>query len=207
MSAIYLVRHGEVENPLDLIYGRLPGFGLSERGRAQVARTGQHLAEQLDGVPRIVSSPLLRAQQSARILMDELQLETLPTDERLIEADSGLEGMPRGLKIGRMVRGLVDRDRRRKAERPSAVVRRMAAGVREHWAEDEGRDLIVVAHQFPIMMARVALERGVTGSGGPRLVRAAPWLFMRGRCGLASVSTMRFERGGLASCSYWHPAD
>ena len=30
---LYLVRHGEVHNPDAVIYGHLPGFGLSECGR------------------------------------------------------------------------------------------------------------------------------------------------------------------------------
>ena len=58
MGVVHLVRHGEVENPRGVIYGRLPGFGLSARGRAQVEETAAYLAEQLDDPPLVVSSPL-----------------------------------------------------------------------------------------------------------------------------------------------------
>ncbi len=32
-TIVHLVRHGEVANPTGVLYGRLPGFGLSEDGQ------------------------------------------------------------------------------------------------------------------------------------------------------------------------------
>src|SRR5262249_58111696 len=37
MTRVYLVRHADVENPRHILYGHLPGFPLSEHGRAQAA--------------------------------------------------------------------------------------------------------------------------------------------------------------------------
>ncbi|MFK7988530.1 MAG: histidine phosphatase family protein [Sandaracinaceae bacterium] len=203
MGRLHLVRHGEVDNPSGVIYGRLPGFGLSARGREQVARAGEHLASRLGSAPRLVASPLQRTQQSARILMEHLGVGELELDERLIEADSGFEGFPRGLRIQRMARALLDPTRRRRAERPSRVLARMAEAVRE-WRSKTSGELVIVSHQFPILMARVALERGVHVGGGPRLVRGLPWAFVRGGCALASVSTM--ELGSrAANRTYWAP--
>ncbi|MCB9595154.1 MAG: histidine phosphatase family protein [Sandaracinaceae bacterium] len=206
MGAVHLVRHGEVENPDGVIYGRLPGFGLSAEGREQAARTAAYLARQVDGAPRVVASPLLRAEQTARILMEPLGVDELAIDERLTEAMSGLEGLPRRFTVRGFARRFLDPGRRKEAERPGAVARRVAAAVRELRAEtDAHRDLVIVSHQFPIAVGRVALERGVTEREGPRLVRAAPWLFMRGRCGLASVTTLRFDASGRATRTYWEP--
>ena len=44
-SVVHLVRHGQVHNPDGILYGRLPGYGLSEIGRAMA----QRLAEK--GIP------------------------------------------------------------------------------------------------------------------------------------------------------------
>ena len=44
MTTLYLVRHGEVHNPTGIIYGRLPGFGLSENGRVQLGHAADLLA-------------------------------------------------------------------------------------------------------------------------------------------------------------------
>ena len=38
-TVVHLVRHGEVHNPKKLLYGRLPDFHLSSRGRSMAART------------------------------------------------------------------------------------------------------------------------------------------------------------------------
>jgi broad specificity phosphatase PhoE len=34
-TLVHLIRHGEVSNPHGVLYGRLPGFHLSEDGRLQ----------------------------------------------------------------------------------------------------------------------------------------------------------------------------
>ena len=42
-TTLHLLRHGEVHNPTGVLYGRLPGYHLSERGRAQAQATGLRL--------------------------------------------------------------------------------------------------------------------------------------------------------------------
>ena len=39
-TCISLLRHGEVDNPQEVYYGRLPGFGLSAEGRRQAQHAG-----------------------------------------------------------------------------------------------------------------------------------------------------------------------
>ena len=56
---IHLIRHGEVDNPRDVVYADMPGFGLSETGRRQAEAAGSYLAA--TPLVRIVSSPLDRA--------------------------------------------------------------------------------------------------------------------------------------------------
>ena len=83
MTTLYLVRHGEVDNPQGIIYGRLPGFGLSDRGREQIARAAEIL--RANGPPTVLyASPLQRAQESAAILSEQLGI-AMETDERIIE--------------------------------------------------------------------------------------------------------------------------
>ncbi len=87
MTTLYLVRHGEVYNPQGIIYGRLPGFGLSARGQEQLKSAATLL--RADGPPTILyASPMQRAQESATILSEALGLE-IHTDERLIETSIG----------------------------------------------------------------------------------------------------------------------
>ena len=44
-SIVHVMRHGQVENPTGVLYGRLPGFGLSALGREMAERMGQFWAE------------------------------------------------------------------------------------------------------------------------------------------------------------------
>ena len=43
-TTVHLVRHGEVRNPERILYGRLPGYRLTERGEKMAAMVGDHLA-------------------------------------------------------------------------------------------------------------------------------------------------------------------
>ncbi len=63
---IHFVRHGAVENPEQLFYGRLAGFPLSAQGRMEAQAAAQALSE----VPlaAIFSSPQQRALQTAELI-------------------------------------------------------------------------------------------------------------------------------------------
>lgn len=94
---VHLVRHAEVENPDKVIYGLLPGFVLSARGRAQAAATAERIASSARLPLAIVASPLERAQETARAIASRLGVEEVVTDPLVTEAASGLDGLPRRL--------------------------------------------------------------------------------------------------------------
>ncbi len=54
-TTLYIVRHTDVHNPADILYGRLPRFRLSDLGLQQAERTAQVLAE--EPVAAFYSSP------------------------------------------------------------------------------------------------------------------------------------------------------
>ena len=56
MTRVYLLRHADVENPRRVLYSHLPGFPLSERGRAQEVEVGKRLRDR--GIGRSLHSPL-----------------------------------------------------------------------------------------------------------------------------------------------------
>src|SRR5688572_20018142 len=63
---VHLVRHGEVANPQRVIYGRLPGFVLSVRGRTEAEQAARRLQEREVGA--IYASPLERTVETATII-------------------------------------------------------------------------------------------------------------------------------------------
>ncbi len=68
-TTLYFVRHGQVENPKNIVYARLPRFRLSELGRSQAAEAGQILKDVQPAV--IYTSPMLRTRQTAEIIARE----------------------------------------------------------------------------------------------------------------------------------------
>jgi broad specificity phosphatase PhoE len=211
---LHLVRHGEVENPRGLIYGALPGFGLSGRGRAHVREAAAHLRGLQVGAAEIVSSPLLRAVESAELLARELGLADSPRlDARLTEAGSWLEGLPRGFAPAAVVGRWLDPASRARHEPPGQVLARMVAVLSElrgHATGTAPRQVVIVSHQFPIRLARLAAQRGLLAAdpasrpAAGMLLARAPWLFARARCALGSVTSLAFEAGRV-TIDYWEP--
>ena len=161
-SRLYLIRHADVENPNKVLYGHLDGFQLSALGRAQAAALGDRL--RAEDLKRIVSSPLARAVETARLINEGLdQPATLETDPELREAEFSryLQGLPywqtplrRPLWfVHKARRGLVPGDESiaKLGGRVIAVVRRLA---REH----PGERIAVLSHADPLNAAWILLE-------------------------------------------------
>jgi len=88
-STVYVVRHGEVENPQKILYGRQPGWRLSQRGQ-EMAKAVSDWSKELD-LGALHVSPLQRAQETAAPIASAHSLK-IHTDERLIEAANIFEG-------------------------------------------------------------------------------------------------------------------
>lgn len=94
-TRMLLIRHADVENPRRVLYGHLPGFVLSELGRAQAEELGRRL--QGSGLARIVHSPLDRARETAELIRRQLSPPVpLVAENELREAEFSryLQGVP-----------------------------------------------------------------------------------------------------------------
>ena len=100
-SVVHLVRHGEVANPQGVLYGRIPGFHLSEDGRLMAKAAADFLAGR--DVTVLMSSPLERAIETAEPLAAQFGL-TAVIDDRLIEPWNHFEGMTFGIGDGALRR-------------------------------------------------------------------------------------------------------
>jgi broad specificity phosphatase PhoE len=94
LARLYLARHCDVANPRGVLYGYLPGFGLSEKGLAQAESLGSRLAAHPIRVIR--TSPLERARQTAGIIARHLDSPEVIPDDDLVEARFSLylQGVP-----------------------------------------------------------------------------------------------------------------
>ena len=88
---VHLVRHGEVFNPDRVLYGRLPNFGLSDRGALMAQAAAAQIAALNRPISALICSPLQRTQESAAPVAKLLGLTPI-IDERIIEPTHVFEG-------------------------------------------------------------------------------------------------------------------
>jgi probable phosphoglycerate mutase len=86
MTVFHLLRHGEHGLLGRVLAGRMPGVGLTERGRAEIAAVAERLAG--EPIAAIYASPLQRTRESAEIVAARLQLPIEFRDD-VIELDFG----------------------------------------------------------------------------------------------------------------------
>jgi probable phosphoglycerate mutase len=93
MGRLLLIRHGESEGNRERVFTRTPEVPLTEAGRAQVRRAAEWIAVRYRPVG-VVSSPFLRARQTAAVLGEWLALP-VRVEEGLREQSYGeLAGQP-----------------------------------------------------------------------------------------------------------------
>ena len=73
MNNLFL-RHGEVNNPKNIHYSNLPGFSLSTNGNFQARSIGEKIKKNFE-IEKIITSPLLRARQTAQLVNEFLNVK------------------------------------------------------------------------------------------------------------------------------------
>jgi broad specificity phosphatase PhoE len=196
-TTVHVLRHGEVYNPSRILYGRLPDFHLSELGRQMAKAAAEALAGR--DVTHVVASPLERAQETAEPLAAEFELET-DTDIRLIESSNYFEGKRVSVGDGALTNPrhwwvLRDPITPSWGEAYLVIAQRMFTALQAARVAAEGHEAVCVSHQLPIWTLRRYVEK-------KRL-----WHDPRRRqCGLASLTSFRFEGSKVVGIDYSEPA-
>lgn len=190
------MRHGEVDNPRRVLYGRLPGYGLSVDGRRMARRAAEHVRGLDRPITSLVCSPLQRTRESAEPFTALFGIEPL-VDERIIEPTNVFEGR-------RMKRALLNPLNWRHLRTPALpswgepyaqVIARMDAAMTDAWSRAETGDVVLVSHQLPIWVTHLAVA-GEPSAHDPR----------RRRCALSSVTSFERAGDGWVEVVYAEPA-
>jgi len=196
-TIVHLVRHGEVANPEGILYGRLPGFLLSDDGEMMAKNAASFLAGR--DVTLVRSSPLERAVQTAEPIAAQFSLP-IEADERLIEPWNHFEGLTVGVGDGSL-RAPRHWIYLRNPFRPSwgepykDVAARVLAAASDAAKAARGHEAVCVSHQLPIWVTRRFAE-------GRRL-----WHDPRRRqCALGSVTSLTYQADQLVSVAYAEPS-
>ncbi len=195
-TVVHLVRHGEVENPAGLLYGRLPDYHLSELGRDMARTVAEDLCDR--DIVHLRCSPLERAQETMEPIAEALGLP-VTIDNRVIEAENYLEGLKvsfpgllRRPKYWRYFRNVL---KPTWGEPYREIVARIRLALRDAVEAAAGHEAVIVSHQLPIWMARCDAE-------GRRLFHDP----RKRECTLASVTSFSYVGSRVTSVSYREPA-
>ena len=196
-TTVHMMRHGEVHNPHKILYGRLEGYGLSERGRAQANAVAEALRH--NDIVLVVASPLQRAQETAAPIAAVHSLE-IETDPDLIESLNYFEGRRvspgdgawRDPRVWWQLRNPLSPSW---GEPYKEIAARMTTAIDKARAKAAGHEVVVVSHQLPVWTLRRHLEN-------KRL-----WHDPRRRlCNLASLTSFVYDDDELVDIRYHEPA-
>ncbi|MDR1512451.1 MAG: histidine phosphatase family protein [Propionibacteriaceae bacterium] len=199
LTTVHLVRHGEVLNPTGVLYGRLPGWHLSQLGQRMAGRVAERFRS--DPLTHLRCSPLERARETlAPIAAFHPGLEPV-ADDRLTEADNVFAGQVFGRQNRALLKPaawahLVNPLKPSWGEPYVVIAERMRAAVAAARAcAGEGGQALIVSHQLPIWVARLDAE-------GRRLFHDP----RRRQCSLASVTSLTYSGDVLVRVDYAEPA-
>ena len=191
-TVVHLVRHGEVFNPDHVLYGRLPGFRLSELGEQMAIQAAKALAGR--DIVLVRASPLERARQTAAPLTEAFAVEAEP-DDRLIESANVFEGSQGGWRKPANWRYLTNPIRPSWGEPYREVAARVLAACADARDAARGHEAALVSHQLPIWIARLAAT-------GERLWHRPD----RRMCALASITSFTYDGDHIVQVGYQEPA-
>lgn len=203
-TTIHFVRHGEVENPNHVLYERLPGFHLSNRGLKMACATAKYIATvpQMRGISAIYSSPLERTQETAQQIASALQIGPIILDNRLIEAENNFRGKRIGYGEGALWKNnnwkLVSNLWKPSwGESYKSIAARVGDFAREQVKNHPGEQIVAVTHESPIWSYRHLLETG----------HAEHNMLLR-KTALASITSITYDCANMnvLSITYVDPA-
>jgi broad specificity phosphatase PhoE len=178
------MRHGEVHNPEGILYGRLPDYHLSERGRAQAAAVAEWLAKR--DITYVVASPLERAQETATPIAAAHGLP-IDVDDALIESSNVFQG----LRVSPGDGALRDPRKPSWGEPYTEIAERMTGALDRARINATGHEGVCVSHQLPVETLRRAMNS--------QPLHHFPTKRM---CNLASVTSFYFDDDAYVGWGY-----
>lgn len=150
------MRHAQVENPRQILYGRLPKFSISEEGKRKVKEAATFFKTQ--GITSIYSSPMRRTRQTAAIVGESLKI-TPRTSPLLLETRLALEGISlEEYRRDYQKRMYSETFVKKGQESVVSQYARMRRFVDIVTARHSGETILAVSHGDPILILRAGME-------------------------------------------------
>lgn len=175
---IYLIRHGQTDWNLE---GRFQGredIALNEYGIKQAIECGE--AFEGEHIKAIVTSPLIRARKTAKIIADMIGVEQVIVDEAITERDfKKVSGMTPQEREAFYASGEKD-----DKEPWDDLYKRMIASIKRYANKFNPHDIIMVSHGASINSVLSVISNGYTGTGK---------LFLKNAC----INILEYKDGQL----------
>ena len=182
---IYLIRHGSVENPGDISYGRMP-LPLSAKGKKEMKDLCRMLKDRKITFDAIFSSPVKRALESVEIIKGLFGAAALEIRDEINDVDIGrLEGAP--MQILREAKYSEETllEMRFEIESKAAMIDRTGRFVEEVKEKHQGKTVAFVTHGDICRLILWSLVH--PEQKPPRIIKDADYL------GVAEAVVLRFD--------------
>ncbi|MCP4747965.1 MAG: histidine phosphatase family protein [Desulfobacteraceae bacterium] len=190
MTRIHLIRHGDVHNPEKILYGRLPGFRLSQNGRRQARATARYLCKK--PIRTIFSSPMLRARQTAAYLLQHHNGLKLKITDLLNEVLTPYQGQPGKVIDARAGDVFTHNEKSDNYEQPGDILQRVHKFIHIIQKHYQGEEIAAVTHGDIIVFTVLwSLGAELIPANKNRLIQAG---YAVSYPATASVTSLIFEK-------------
>lgn len=147
-TILYFIRHGQVDNPHNLVYGRSK-IPLSEFGKQQAIKLSERLKENAVIPTVIYASPLQRTKETAEIMQQTFPQTPIIYDNDLEE--SYMDGLTnKTLDYLHSLGDYYHNDTYKTVEKPEAIEKRIHAVLKEILKKYQGKTILVISHGDPL---------------------------------------------------------
>jgi broad specificity phosphatase PhoE len=192
MTVIHFVRHGQVYNPQQILYGHRPRFRLSSIGQIQAEKASSYLTAYPIAV--VYSGPLLRARQTALPIATATGVR-LRISALLNEVRTPYEGWPLDefLKIPDIYSGISD-----EYEQPQDLVKRAQRFIRQVCCQYSNDHVVAVTHGDIILTIRMWVEQ--------KPLRSQQGMRLKTYPAPGSITALQVDLNGKPlGLTYWEP--
>lgn len=161
-TTIYLIRHGEIDNPRKVFYGRILDLHLNEEGRSRIRKLAQKLKNDNTKIHSIYTSPLARSVESAQIIAEIFDNVPILEEKDLTEVDIpalvGHSASERGEIHAKGIDEYSGKFVERGNESRKQIAERMLRVFHKIRKQNKGKVIVAVSHGDPIRFLLFRLE-------------------------------------------------
>jgi len=161
-TTVFIFRHGEIDNPRDVMYGGNIDFPLNKKGEGQIKETVEDIKSKGYLISRVYSSPLKRAISSSKIIQGVFGIREPLIEDNLkdtwIPALAGKPHITRDKIHAENTDEYSEKFAGLGNERRENIVKRMRNVFDKVVEENQGQIVAIVSHGDPIRFLIQNLE-------------------------------------------------